>query len=65
MRIMHNGEAVEVEATSLDEAMIELGYADAVVATAVNGSFVPAPKRVETPLQPGDSIEVLAPMQGG
>jgi len=65
MRIMHNGEAVEVKSDLLDAVLIELGYADAVVATAINGAFVPAPKRTETQLQAGDSLEVLAPMQGG
>ncbi|MDJ0612631.1 MAG: sulfur carrier protein ThiS [Rhizobiaceae bacterium] len=65
MRIMHNGEPVEVTGETLDAVLAELGYADAVVATAINGSFVPVPKRDETQLQPGDSLEVLAPMQGG
>lgn len=65
MRIMHNGETAEISGNTLEAALLELGYGDAVVATALNGAFVPAPKRAETELQPGDSIEVLAPMQGG
>jgi sulfur carrier protein len=43
----------------------ELGYADAVVATALNGEFVPAGSRPGARLSDGDRVEVLAPMQGG
>ena len=65
MRIMHNGEAIEVNAKTLEAILDELGYAETVVATAVNGDFVPVTQRANTLLEPGDSIEVLAPMQGG
>lgn len=65
MRITLNGESVDVAGATLDAALLELGYGDAVVATALNGAFVPVPKRKDTKLQAGDSIEVLAPMQGG
>ena len=36
-----------------------------MVATAVNGSFVPAGRRPTVELQEADRVEVLAPMQGG
>jgi len=36
-----------------------------VVATAVNGEFVPATERRAARLADGDRLEVLAPMQGG
>jgi len=65
MRIMHNGEAIEVNSKTLEAILDELGYAETVVATAVNGDFVPVTQRADTLLEPGDSIEVLAPMQGG
>ena len=39
--------------------------ADAVVATALNGAFVPKRLRAETPLREGDRIEIVAPRQGG
>ena len=65
MRIMHNGEAIEVNSKTLEAILDELGYAETVVATAVNGDFVPVTQRANTLLEPGDSIEVLAPMQGG
>ena len=65
MRIMHNGEAVEVTSETLEAILNELGYAETVVATALNGEFIPVSMRENTSLNPGDSIEVLAPMQGG
>lgn len=65
MKIVLNGEPREVRAPSLHDALAELGFADATVATAVNGSFVPARARAATALAEGDRIEVLAPRQGG
>jgi sulfur carrier protein len=65
MTLLLNGEPREVEATTLDQALAELGYAGKVVATAVNGDFVPARKRETVTLMEGDRIEIVAPMQGG
>ncbi|MDP5333955.1 MAG: sulfur carrier protein ThiS [Paracoccaceae bacterium] len=65
MRIDVNGETREVDATTLADALVELGWGDAKVATALNGDFVPATARATQTLRDGDRIEVLAPMQGG
>lgn len=65
MKILVNGDAREILAADLSGALEELGYGGAVVATAVNGEFVPAPARRAARLSDGDRIEVLAPMQGG
>ena len=65
MRIEVNGEARELAGPSLAEALAELGWAEARVATALNGAFVPKGARPETLLAEGDRLEVLAPMQGG
>ena len=65
MQIIINGEAREIVAFNLSEAVAALDYADAVVATALNGEFVPARKREETPVNAGDRIEIVAPRQGG
>ena len=66
MRIIVNGAAREVSAASdLTAALAELGFGEAVVATAVNGEFVPVAARATTQLAAGDQLEVLAPMQGG
>jgi sulfur carrier protein len=65
MRIVLNGEPREVRSPRLAEALEDLGFGGATVATAVNGSFVPAPSRGGTELAEGDRLEVLAPRQGG
>lgn len=65
MRIDVNGEMREVDATTLADALVELGWGGAKVATALNGDFVPATARATQTLRDGDRIEVLAPMQGG
>jgi sulfur carrier protein len=65
MNIICNGVTQQVEAVCLAQALIALGFADASVATAVNGVFVPAAQRSAYSLHAGDALEVLAPMQGG
>jgi sulfur carrier protein len=65
MRILVNGAWRETQAADLAGALRELGYAEAVVATALNGEFVPASSRPGARLTEGDRLEVLAPMQGG
>jgi sulfur carrier protein len=63
--ILVNGEPCEIAARTLAEALIALDYADAVVATALNGEFVPRRRRAQTQLTQGDRIEIVAPRQGG
>ncbi len=65
MHVTVNGEPQEIAAATLAEALAALDFADAVVATALNGDFVPKRKRAETPLKDGDRIEIVAPRQGG
>ncbi|WP_336813598.1 sulfur carrier protein ThiS [Bosea sp. MMO-172] len=65
MTLLLNGAPQEIVARTLAEALAELGYGGRIVATAVNGDFVPARKRAETALNEGDRIEIVAPMQGG
>ncbi len=65
MKIMCNSEVRDVVGTTLAIVLEELGFAGAVLATAVNGAFVPATTRHLASLKSGDAIEVLAPMQGG
>jgi sulfur carrier protein len=64
MKIIVNGAEREVGATTLAEALLALEYADAIVATALNG-FVAARLREATTLSEGDKIEIVAPRQGG
>ena len=65
MRISLNGEPREVSATRLTDVLAELGLAEARIATAVNGQFVPAIGRDGMALEEGDRLEVVAPQQGG
>jgi sulfur carrier protein len=65
MKLTVNGEPCTVEAVNLAEILQKLEYADAIVATALNGEFVPARRREATPVREGDRIEILAPRQGG
>lgn len=65
MRIVLNGEPREVEARTLTALLEELGFGGLVVATAVNGDFVPVGARPAAVLGDGDRLEVLSPRQGG
>lgn len=60
-----NGAKVHLDATRLDLALVELGFGAEMVATAVNGAFVPASARNATMLASGDKIEIVAPRAGG
>jgi sulfur carrier protein len=65
MKILVNGAWRDTGAADLAAALHEFGYGEAVVATALNGEFVPAGSRPGARLAEGDRLEVLAPMQGG
>ena len=60
-----NGEPTQSAAPTLAALLVELGYAEAKVATAVNGEFVAAVARADRSLAAGDQIEIVAPRQGG
>ena len=63
--VVLNGERRPSRAATLAALLDEAGYADAKVATAINGEFVPARARASTALADGDRIEIVAPRQGG
>lgn len=65
MKLQLNGIAIDTDVTTLATLLDEQGFAEAKVATAVNGQFVPEALRTAQILDEGDLIEVLAPMQGG
>ncbi|MBR3370427.1 MAG: sulfur carrier protein ThiS [Rhodobacteraceae bacterium] len=65
MKIEVNGDVHEISAATVQDALAELGWGDARVATALNGEFLPKAARATTDLTDGDRLEVLAPMQGG
>ena len=65
MKILVNGTWRDTGAADLAAVLQELGYADSVVATALNDEFVPIRSRAGVRITEGDRLEVLAPMQGG
>jgi len=65
MKILVNGASHEIAAPTLEAALLELGFSDRIVATAVNGEFVAVQRRSGRELSDGDRVEILAPMQGG
>lgn len=65
MKLMVNGEAHEIAATTLAELLAALDYQSDWLATAVNSDLVNKANRVEFRLSDGDRIEILSPMQGG
>ena len=65
MQILLNGERFASDARNLDELCATLGFAEAKVATAVNGCFVAAATRGRTALAEADEVEIVAPRQGG
>ena len=65
MKILLNGEAFATDAKTLDELCARLGFAEAKIATALNGTFVAAIQRSTTKLASADEIEIVAPRQGG
>ncbi|WP_025841304.1 sulfur carrier protein ThiS [Asaia platycodi] len=65
MQIMVNDETKLIASRFLSEALIELGYGETKVATAVDGVFVPRSARGGKALEEGARLEILAPMQGG
>lgn len=65
MKLTINGEPREIEAATVADVLTAEGLAEARVATALNGAFVPAALRTATTLSPGDALEIVAPMQGG
>lgn len=65
VEISVNGAPTQSSAATLAALLDELGYGEAKVATAVNGAFVAQAARADHTLDAGDSIEIVAPRQGG
>ena len=65
MKIVLNGESLDVSAETLGELCQAQGYDGAKIATALNGEFVPERARANTKLTKADKVEIVAPRQGG
>ena len=60
-----NGQRVLSASQTIAALIKERMLADAKVATALNGRFVPEAERATTQLRAGDRIEVVSARQGG
>ena len=65
MRVIVNGEAREIAATSVDALLGELEYEGTHFAIAVNYDVLPKSRWAATALNSGDEIEIITPRQGG
>ena len=65
MRVIVNGEQREIAAARVDALLSELEYEGTHFAIALNYDVLPRSRWAETPLRPGDEIEIITPRQGG
>lgn len=66
MQVTINGEPTSIQDAATVRALLEaLELTQAMLAVAVNGTFVPRSQHAAHTLVPGDAIELVAPMQGG
>ncbi len=65
IELVVNGRTIYSDARTLAALIEERSLADARVATAVNGQFVPEARRATTVLDHGDRVEIVSAHQGG
>jgi sulfur carrier protein len=66
-RLHVNGEETEIAVATVAELLAERGIDPSTrfLAVAVNGAVVRRAEWAETPLAPGDRVEIVRPLQGG
>ncbi len=65
IRILINDETTTVSVNNLEELVKEINPEQGAFAVALNQEFVPRSEYNATPIQEGDNLEFLSPMQGG
>jgi sulfur carrier protein len=65
IELVVNGRKTASAARTLAALVEEQRLANAMVATAVNGQFVPRARRATTGLDRGDRVEIVSARQGG
>lgn len=64
--IVINGKPLQTQAESLQDLLLERGFAlNTAFACAINNCFVPRLMWPLHGLQPGDRVDVIAPITGG
>jgi sulfur carrier protein len=66
-RLRINGEEAELAVATIAELLVERGIDPKArfLAVAVNGAVVRRAEWPESALSPGDSVEIVRPLQGG
>ena len=66
IRLQVNGETKQIADTcSVADALDQWGYRRDAIAIAINGQFIPRAHYAQHNLQEQDSIDIVAPIQGG
>jgi len=65
LTITLNGAATGVDATTLAELVASLGLESKRIAVERNGEIVPRSRYADTPLAPGDRLEIVGAVGGG
>ena len=65
MRILVNGEQVDVDTSNLREILVELGYQPEDIVVARNLEFIPRAQWDDCIVDEQDSLDILAAMFGG
>jgi len=65
VNIIVNGQNQNISKINLSMVLVELGYKQMKLATALNGDFISVEQRDNTELKDGDKLEILSPQQGG
>ncbi|WP_246317331.1 sulfur carrier protein ThiS [Hyphomicrobium methylovorum] len=65
IEILINGRQTGTAARTLEALVKDHAAGDLRVATALNGHFVPVARRATTPIEAGDSVEIVSARQGG
>jgi sulfur carrier protein len=66
MQVTINGRMCELERRfTLRDLLNDFGYEQDSVAIAIDGNHVPRHSWDETAIEEGQSVEIVAPMQGG
>jgi sulfur carrier protein len=66
VNITINGETKTLPAPcNISEMLQQNGYKDMLVAVAINNSFVPKSQHNTHIINEGDTVDIVAPMQGG
>ncbi|MCY3885422.1 MAG: sulfur carrier protein ThiS [Gammaproteobacteria bacterium] len=65
MRILLNGDKVEVATQPLTHVLESLGYKCNEIVVAVNKEFVAKESWPDYRIQDGDQLDVLSPIEGG